>query len=269
VRCFYSAPFFIFTVMKVCLVEFDIIWEQPFANLALLDKALESELDSDTDIIVLPEMFTTGFSMNASVLAETMDGPSLQWMKETAQVYQVAVVGSLIIEDRDNFYNRCFFVYPDGTIAFYDKQHLFTLAGEQKQYTAGTQNKVIYYKGWNIALMICYDLRFPALLRAALPFDMVIFIASWPSTRIEAWTTLLKARAIENLAYVIGVNRVGTDGAGFHYNGQSNAFDPLGKELPPINVNGITKSVKLDRAYLQKTRETLPFLEDRDSITVG
>jgi len=269
VRCSFGAPFFIFRAMNISLVEFDMVWENPVANRSFLEAHFKGLLEEEVDIIVLPEMFTTGFTMNAVAMAETMEGETVEWMKSQSRQYQAAIVGSIIIQEQGRYFNRCFFIQPNGSLEYYDKQHLFTIAEEHHSYSRGLENKVVEYKGWKIALMICYDLRFPALLRSALPFDLVIFVASWPSKRIDAWTTLLKARAIENQAYVIGVNRKGRDANGFHYCGHSIAFDPLGATLlQSMPEDGLT-TISIDKIHLEETRRILPFLNDRDSITVG
>ena len=196
-------------ILTVALVQTDLVWENPQAN----RKHIEQMVSSVTaDLFVLPEMLTTGFTMNASHVAESMNGESILWLKSIAKEKQAAFIGSLVIEENNNFYNRLVCVEPSGEILHYDKRHTFTLAGEHKVYTAGNEKVIFNYKGWKICPLVCYDLRFPVWARNVEDYDVLIYVANWPMIRVAAWDALLKARAIENMAFCIGVNRVGLDG---------------------------------------------------------
>lgn len=219
------------------------------------------------DIIVLPEMFTSGFTMNPSHVAETMQGKTITWLKDLASKKKSAITGSLVIEEEGHYYNRLVFVHPNGTIESYDKRHTFTLAGEHKVYSAGTQKLIVNYKEWNICPLVCYDLRFPVWARNVENYDVLIYVANWPKVRTAAWDALLKARAIENMSYCIGVNRVGTDGNDHDYSGHSAAYDVLGNRMDSIPPHKeFIEIVTLNKEDLQTYRTKLNFLEDRDSF---
>ncbi|MFZ3574626.1 nitrilase family protein [Tenacibaculum finnmarkense] len=259
--------------LKTVLVQSDIVWENPTENRKLFEEKI-NKISSDIDLIILPEMFTTGFSMKAYLLAETMTGDTVNWMKRLSKEKNCAITGSIIIkektfnsEEKELYYNRLLFVHPSGKIDFYDKKHLFTLAGEQKIFTAGTKKSIVNYKGWKICLLICYDLRFPAWARNTDNYDVLLYVASWPSSRIDAWDTLLKARAIENMSYTIGVNRVGTDANGHQYNGNSVGYDMLGNCIDKNN-NGeeISLSITLDKEKQTEIRSKFGFLNDKDAF---
>ena len=226
-------------------------------------------ISEEIDLIVLPEMFTTGFTMNASEVAEPHKGTSFQWMQEQARLKNSAITGSLIIEEDRKYYNRLYFVFPDGTFQHYDKRHTFTLAGEHEVFESGNERLVIEYKGWRICPLICYDLRFPVWARNTSDYHLLIYCANWPKKRILAWDTLLKARAIENMSYCIGVNRVGLDGNGHGYTGHSAAYDVLGSrfENPVFESEGIS-TVTLAMDQLIRLRRHLQFLNDRDNFTL-
>lgn len=253
--------------LRVSLLQADLFWEQPEKNRAYFEKEIASL--PATDLVVLPEMFTTGFTMDASGNAETAEGPSLKWMQSMALNHQLAITGSLIIEEEGRYYNRLYFVKPDGSYESYDKRHTFTLAGEDKVYTAGNRKLIIDYKGWKICPLICYDLRFPVWIRNVEDYDLVLFVANWPERRVAAWDALLKARAIENMAYCIGVNRVGNDGNGHPYVGHSAVYDVLGERIStdaweqPFN-----ETLHLSKEHLQKLRAQLQFLADRDAFSL-
>ena len=206
--------------MQVAIIQTQLFWENVSKNLTHFEQKIE-EITLGIDLIVLPEMFTSGFTMHPERVAQKMDGFAIDWMKKQAAKKQAAICGSLVIEENNRFYNRFIFVLPDGTLYFYNKRHLFTLANEQLHYTAGNEKVIITYKGWQICLQICYDLRFPAFVRNHENYDLIIYVANWPNTRINAWDMLLKARAIENMCHVIGVNRVGVDENGLNFSGQS------------------------------------------------
>lgn len=254
--------------LKIALLQVDLGWEDPEKNRSIFSERI-AHLKEAVDLIVLPEMFSTGFSMNASELAEAPEGTSFQWMQNIARTGNSAVTGSLIIKDGENFYNRLYFVFPDGSYKTYDKRHTFTLAKEDETYTAGTERLIVEYKGWKICPLICYDLRFPVWARNTVDYDLLIYVANWPETRINAWDVLLQARAIENMSYCIGVNRTGEDGNKYRYNGHSGAFDSLGRPLFPHERDAeFTEIVTLDRDHVMQMREKLKFLQDRDKFTI-
>ena len=251
--------------LKITLIQPDIIWENPKANLGKYEKMLTTV--KSTDLIVLPEMFTTGFSMESQKLKESMDGFSVRWMKKIAESKNCAIVGSLIIEEDEKIYNRALWVYPDGNIAFYDKRHLFTMGHEAEHYTQGTQKTIVEYQGWSFCPLICYDLRFPVWSRNAENYDVLIYMANWPSPRHHVWKNLLAARAIENQAYCIGVNRVGSDGVGLSYLGNSAMIDARGN----IEMMGETEEIRtfeISRKELHTFRKSFPLLDDKDNFTV-
>lgn len=251
--------------MKVALVQTDLSWENPQENRERLTQLLHSVT---ADLIVLPEMFTTGFTMNPSAVAETMDGPSVQWMRDMANERQVAITGSVVIQEKGTFRNRLLFVYPSGETRHYDKRHLFTLAGEHEVYEAGHDRLVVEYKGVRICPLVCYDLRFPVFSRNTESFDLLLYVANWPSPRIEAWDTLLKARAIENVCYVAGVNRVGEDANGHRYPGHSVAFDQAGKALVVSTEDEGVPIFDIDLVQMKAFRSRFAFLDDRDDFTL-
>ena len=253
--------------MKTLLLQSNIIWENPQANRNHFSKQL-SAITEKVDLIVLPEMFSTGFTMNPESVAETMQGDTVLWMQKLAQNSNCAIVGSLVIVEDGNFFNRLLFVDPSGTIQTYDKKHLFTLAGEKEVYTAGTEKLVIEYNGWKICALICYDLRFPVFSRNVEDYDLLVYVANWPKVRINAWDTLLKARAIENVSYVIGVNRIGIDGNGHQYIGHSQVIDPLGNEMNPMKEEEAVIVVEMDINKLKDIRQKFAFLNDRDQFTI-
>jgi omega-amidase len=254
-------------IMQVTLIQVPLIWENPKSNRNYFEARINS-ITENVDLIVLPEMFTSGFTMNPEHVAETMEGETITWLKVLAKARKCAITGSLVIAQNGNFYNRLVFVFPSGAIQFYDKRHLFTLAGEDKVYTSGNQKIVVDYLGWKICPLICYDLRFPAFSRNSEDYDLLIYVASWPKIRTNAWDALLKARAIENMSYAIGVNRIGTDANGYEYIGHSQAVDFLGYYvLEPEESEGCF-TVKLDKEKILQTRQKLGFLNDRDSFEI-
>jgi predicted amidohydrolase len=253
--------------MKVILVQAPLIWENPAANRAYFSKVIESS--NKADLFVLPEMFTSGFTMNAPLVAEAMDGATVSWMLQTASSCGAAIAGSIVVKDSNSFYNRFLFATPDGEISYYDKRHLFTLAGEDRVYKRGENKKVITFNNWKICLQICYDLRFPAFSRNVESYDLLIYVANWPQTRIYAWDQLLKARAIENMCYVVGVNRIGIDEMVQNYPGHSQVIDFLGHELiGPNKIEGLFEAF-LDYHSMHEIRKKLGFLNDRDEVTVN
>ena len=260
--------------LKTALIQSDLAWENPIENRTNFEIIINN-LPSDIDLIVLPEMFTTGFTMKASRFAETMSGTTLLWMQKIAKEKQVAITGSIIIKEtsldsvlEDTYFNRLLFVHPSGKVNFYDKKHLFTLAHEHEVFSSGNERILIYYKGWKIFPLVCYDLRFPIWSRNTHNYDLLLYVASWPTPRIEAWNTLLKARAIENMSYTIGVNRIGTDANGYKYNGNSVCYDMLGNCLDKNN-SGKEASliIELNKDVQNKVREKFNFLDDRDTFS--
>ena len=220
----------------------------------------------EVDLIVLPEMFVSGFTMNPKAVAETMNGETIAWLQHLAKAKDCAITGSLVIEENGKYYNRLVFVYPNGELKTYDKRHLFTLAGEDKVYNAGKEKLIIEYKGFRICPLICYDLRFPVFARNVEDYDVLLYVANWPKPRINAWDILLKARAVENMSYVIGVNRIGKDENELEYVGHSQAVDFLGNYLlEPQKTDGVF-IVELDKGKLLETRSKLAFLEDKDQF---
>ncbi|MFV8269258.1 amidohydrolase [Flavobacterium sp. GT2N3] len=253
--------------MKVTLIQSALIWESPKANRKYFEEKINS-ISENADLIVLPEMFTTGFTMNPENVAETMQGETVTWLKALAKAKKSAITGSAVIKENDNFYNRMLFVFPSGEIQFYDKKHLFTLAGEDKVYTSGTQKGIVNYLDWKICLQVCYDLRFPVFSRNSEDYDLLIYVASWPKIRTNAWDALLKARAIENMSYAIGVNRIGTDANGYEYIGHSQAVDFLGNYVLEPEESESFFIVVLDKEKMLETRQKLGFLNDRDSFEI-
>jgi predicted amidohydrolase len=253
--------------LRVSIVQATLAWEAIPANLDHFTQLLEP-LVGQTDLILLPEMFTTGFSMHAAELAEPISGPTFAWMQEQARKTSAAVAGSIIMVEDGQYYNRLLFVQPDGAYVHYDKRHLFTLAGEDRAYTAGTRNIGIEWKGWRIRPQICYDLRFPVWSRNTDAYDLVFYLANWPDPRRHAWMSLLTARAIENQAYCIGVNRIGTDEKGHHYTGDSSVYDFTGRLLAQLTEQEGVITVLLDRIKQKTFRNKLNFLDDQDRFEI-
>ncbi len=258
----------------ISCIQTDLVWEDKLANLAKMEQWFV-QIPQQTHIIVLPEMFSTGFSMNAAQLAETMDGATVSWLKAQSIFHKKIITGSLIIEENGQFFNRLIWMQPNGEFHYYDKRHLFGFAGEDKQYAAGAKRSIVQVNGWKINLQICYDLRFPVWARQSPPiaeqdasYDVLLYVANWPERRITAWDALLKARAIENQAYVIGVNRIGKDNNDIYHNGSSSIIDPWGEVLWNLhNDEGIHTEV-LKYEPLQQAREKLPFLKDGDRFMI-
>jgi omega-amidase len=254
--------------MKIALIQSDLYWEDALKNRNNFESKL-NQIDSEVDLIVLPEMFSTGFTMNALAVAEVMNGETILWMKSVAKQRNCAVTGSLIITENNQYYNRMLFVFPSGEIQHYDKRHLFTLAGEDKTYTAGTAKVLIDYLGWKICLQVCYDLRFPVFARNVEDYDLLLYVANWPKVRTNAWDILLKARAVENLSYVVGVNRIGLDAHNYEHIGHSQVVDFLGNYiLEPQETEGVF-IVELDKNVMLETRKKLDFLSDRDVFQIN
>ena len=254
--------------LSISIIQSHLHWEDPIANRTLFTDKIDS-IDQSTDLIVLPEMFTTGFSMNATNLAESHEGKTLEWMQQIARAREAAITGSIIVSQDGNFYNRLFFVFPDGSYDYYDKKHTFTLAGEHRIYTAGTKKLLVDFHGWKICPLICYDLRFPVWARNTEDYDLLIYVANWPKKRIKAWDTLLQARAIENMSYCVGVNRVGPDGNDHEYVGHSAVYDLLGNQISNLtNDREFVETIHLSKDHIESTRKQLQFLGDRDNFSL-
>ncbi|MFB9077679.1 amidohydrolase [Flavobacterium procerum] len=253
--------------MKIALIQSDLFWEAPQKNRENFDLKMDS-IKEEVDLIVLPEMFSTGFTMNPAAVAETMNGETVAWLKSKAKQQNAAVAGSLIITENNQFYNRMLFVFPSGEIQFYDKRHLFSLAGEDKFYKAGNKKVIVEYLDWKICLQVCYDLRFPVFVRNVENYDLLLYVANWPKVRTNAWDALLKARAIENLSYTVGVNRIGFDAHNYEHSGHSQVVDFLGNYiLEPQEIENVF-IVELDKNQMLETRKKLDFLSDRDLFEV-
>ncbi len=256
--------------LTVALVQTHLHWHDPAANRAHFDGLIDGVARDDLpDLIVLPEMFATGFTMDAAAHAETMEGDSVAWMRLVARDYGVTLCGSLIIEDDGRYFNRLIWMPPDGAAGCYDKRHLFRMANEHEHYSAGTARSVFSLGEWRVCPLVCYDLRFPAWSRGINEFDLQIFVANWPAARRSAWRTLLPARAVENQCYVVGVNRVGKDGNDIRYSGDSGAFDYLGNTLLDCGAEARTDTVRLPGAPLERYREKFPAYLDADRFTIA
>jgi omega-amidase len=253
-------------------------WEDKKANLNMLEEKIFS-IKEKTEIVILPEMFSTGFSMQPEKLAETMEGETVQWMKRIAEEKKIILTGSMIIKSEDHYFNRLVWMLPNGKYGSYDKRHRFAFAGEDKKFTAGTKRLIASAKGWKINLLVCYDLRFPVWSRQTLSspggevemvseYDVLIYVANWPERRNHAWKTLLQARAIENQCYVVGVNRTGNDGNDIHYSGDSMVIDPLGEVLYHKKEEEDIFTITLDKTHLQSIREKFPFWKDADEFEI-
>jgi omega-amidase len=253
--------------MQVLLVQYNIIWESPSQNISKISDLLGNYMPNNA-FIVLPEMFSTGFTMKPQTMAEKMDGDTVHWMKAIAKQYNSVIAGSLIIEENIQFYNRFVCVFPNGNITFYNKRHLFRMGGENNVYCQGNERLIVSFDGFRILPLICYDLRFPVWSRNQNDYDVIVYSANWPASRQNVWNSLLKARAIENQAYVIGVNRIGTDGTGIEYIGESQVVDFKGFEL----VNAASKeeiiSISLNIEELNTFKKSFPTWMDGDGFSI-
>jgi len=264
--------------LTISLIQTHLYWEDKQANLSMLADKING-IQTPTQVVILPEMFSTGFSMNPDKLAETMDGATVEWMKNMAMSKKVVLAGSLIIEEAGAYYNRFIWMLPNGQYGVYDKRHLFGFAGEDKHYTAGEKRTIAQVNGWKINLQVCYDLRFPVWARqssnnfsqdglAHIPeFDLLLYVANWPERRIAAWKTLLAARAIENQCFVVGVNRVGNDGNNIYHSGASMVINPLGETLYQKEHEEDIFTVTLQKEILEEIRQKFPFWKDADSFS--
>ncbi len=256
--------------LTITLIQTDLHWENKAANLLMLEKKIKS-IDTKTELVILPEMFSTGFSMKPELLAETMEDETVNWMKRMAAEMKIVLTGSIIIKEEENYYNRLVWVLPNGQIGYYDKRHLFGFANEHEHYQAGNKRFVAQVNGWKINLQICYDLRFPVWARQAKAdeYDVIIYIANWPERRSHAWKTLLCARAIENQSYVVGVNRVGNDGNDIYHSGNSMVLDPMGQVLYHKSDEEDVYTFSLEKSILHDIRNKFPFLKDADQFNIS
>jgi len=275
------------STLTITTIQSNLHWENKAANLAMFERKIRS-IQEETEIVVLPEMFSTGFSMNPEPLAETMDGETVNWMKRVAADNGIILTGSVIIKEvipslsgeagKEVYFNRLIWMLPNGQFGYYDKRHRFAFAGEDDKYTAGTKRLIASAKGWKINLLVCYDLRFPVWSRQSTSsfgedrkgpeYDVLIYVANWPERRSIAWKTLLVARAIENQCYVVGVNRVNNDGLNIYHSGDSMIVDPLGEILYHCSDDEDIFTISLDKTHLQNVREKFPFWKDADRFTI-
>lgn len=259
--------------ITITLIQTNLHWENKAANLLMLEQKIQG-MEDRTEVIVLPEMFSSGFSMNTKALAEDMDGETVSWMKRVAAANKIIITGSIIIKENENFYNRLIWMLPNGQYGVYDKRHLFGFGNETEHYSAGNKRLIASVKGWKINLQICYDLRFPVWARQKpankneAEYDVLIYVANWPERRSHAWKTLLCARAIENQCYVVGVNRVGDDGNNIYHSGNSMVIDPLGQVLYHKAEEEDIFTISLDKEKLNEVRNKFPFLKDGDDFNI-
>ncbi|MGN6166103.1 MAG: amidohydrolase [Flavisolibacter sp.] len=255
------------------LIQSALHWEDKEANLKMFDEKIKN-IKEKTQVVVLPEMFSTGFSMKPEQLAEAMSGKTVEWMKSLAAERKIIITGSIIAEENESYYNRLLWMLPNGQFGQYDKRHLFAYGEEDRHYTSGTQRLIASVNGWKINLSVCYDLRFPVWARQQFDrqqnfeYDVLICVANWPQRRATAWKTLLRARAIENQCYVIGVNRIGKDGNDIYYSGDSMVIDPLGEILYQKESEEDVFTITLDKENLQQAREKFPFWRDADKFEI-
>ena len=264
------------STLTLSIIQTDLLWEDKAGNLKNLATKINA-LKGKTELVILPEMFSTGFSVDPAPLAEKMDGPTVSWMKTIAATNKLILTGSIIIEEQGNYYNRLIWVLPDGQLGSYDKRHLFAFAGEDEKYSPGSKRLVASVKGWKIHLLVCYDLRFPVWSRQSHPkesegkeleYDLLVYVANWPAARSLAWKTLLRARAIENQSFVAGANRIGKDGNGILYEGDSMIIDPLGQIIYQGPATEDVFTFTLDKETLDQARTKFPFWKDRDHFFI-
>ncbi len=286
------------SILTITTIQTQLHWENKAANLAMLEEKINS-IKEKTELVVLPEMFSTGFSMKPELLAETMEGETVQWVKRMAAEKNIIITGSFICRDAGNdrsatsglnapsrenkivqapssipthFYNRLIWMLPTGEYGYYDKRHCFGFAGEDEHYTPGTKRLIASVKGWKINLQVCYDLRFPVWARQHASgepeYDVLIYVANWPERRIHAWKTLLQARAIENQCYVVGVNRVGNDGNAIYHSGDSMVVDPMGEVLYTKKDTEDIATITIEKEKLETIRSKFPFLKDADGFII-
>lgn len=266
---------FFMSSLSITTIQTNLHWEDKTANLAMLEEKINS-IEARTEIVVLPEMFNTGFSMHPERLAETMEGSTIAWMQRMAMGKKIILTGSVIIEENGNYFNRLIWMLPDGRYGSYDKRHRFGYAGEDQQFSPGNKRLIASVKGWKINLQICYDLRFPVWVRQQIipgvstdpEYDVIIYVANWPQRRNHAWKTLLTARAIENQCYVAGVNRIGNDGNGIYHSGDSMIIDPLGEIIYNAGEKDESHTAVLQKEHLTSVRSSFPFWNDADHFLI-
>jgi predicted amidohydrolase len=266
--------------LTITLIQPNLIWEDKETNLEMLSAKIRG-IKEKTELVILPEMFSTGFSMKPEELAETMNGPTISWMKKTAADKKIILTGSLIVEEEGKYYNRLILMLPNQQYGFYDKRHLFAFANEHQHYTPGDKRLIASINGWKINLQICYDLRFPLWARQSLPialnvvnetepeYDLLVYVANWPERRNTAWKTLLRARAIENQSFVVGVNRVGEDGNNIYHSGDSTIIDPLGEIIYEKADEEDVFTYTLQKDRLTEVRTKFPFWKDADPFNLS
>ncbi|UII28591.1 amidohydrolase [Fulvivirga maritima] len=259
--------------LKVSIIQSSLHWQNTSANLAMFEEKIW-QIEESTDLIVLPEMFTTGFSMEAEKLAEPMNFTTFRWMRQMAEQTKACICGSYIVKENNNYYNRLIWMTPSGEYQTYDKRHLFRMANEHDHYSAGSKRLVVSLKGWRICPLVCYDLRFPVFSRnisaeGEFEYDLAIYVANWPQARVSAWDALLQARAIENLCYTIGVNRTGEDGKGISYNGSSAIISPKGEKLYHRLDDEAIYTTSLNGEELLRFREKFPAQLDADKFSIN
>jgi len=256
--------------LNISIIQTELAWEDKQANLNHFETCLQ-QVPDDSNLVVLPEMFTTGFSMSPKYFAEKMSGESVEWMRKQAISLKKTIVGSLIVEENKQYYNRLIWMQPDGKLQHYNKRHCFRYADEHLHYTGGDKELIVELEGWKFACYICYDLRFPVWSRNTnLKYDVALYIANWPATRSEHWKTLLKARAIENQAYTIGVNRIGKDGKGFDHSGDSVVLNGQGEQISNTEPNQFSvETITLNANKLVEYRKRFPAWMDTDEFNIG
>ena len=257
------------STLRFTLIQSHLHWEDSVANRTMFEEKIKG-ITEPMEIVVLPEMFNTGFSMRPNVCAETMDGDTVAWMKRIAAEHKIILTGSLMIREEAHYYNRLVWMQPDSKFGTYDKRHLFSYGGEDKEFSPGGKRLIAQVKGWKICTMICYDLRFPVWSRMATEndYDVLMYVANWPIKRIGAWKALLQARAIENQCYVIGLNRIGIDGNGLHYPGESCIIGPLGDIMYSKPELDDIVTIQLDKHLLNDLRASFPFQKDKDEFII-
>ena len=277
------------STLTITTIQTNLFWEDKQANMQMLRQKIDS-IEEKTEIVILPEMFTTGFSMQPEVFAETMDGETIEWMKMVSNKNGIALTGSVMIEEDGKYFNRLIWMLPNGQFGYYDKRHLFAYGEEDKHYSSGKKRLIASVKGWKINLQVCYDLRFPVWARQQIDrfstpsdaaqkpsdstqgnpeYDVLIYVANWPERRSHAWKTLLCARAIENQCYVIGVNRVGNDAKNIHYSGNTLVIDPMGQVLYHMAEEEDINTITLSKEKLEEVRTRFPFLNDGDDFIIN
>jgi len=270
------------STLNITTIQTQLHWEDKEANLRMLEQKIYS-IKEKMEVVVLPEMFSTGFSMKPQMLAEKMDGDTVQWMKKITAEKNIILTGSVIIEEEGKYFNRLIWMQPNGQYGYYDKRHRFAYAGEDEQYAAGNKRLIASVKGWKVNLQVCYDLRFPVWSRqwnhsqlaedngnphATSEYDILLYVANWPERRIHAWKTLLQARAIENQCYAVGVNRTGNDGNDIYYSGESMIIDAMGSVLYTKVEEEDIFTITLQKEKLEEIRNKFPFLKDADRFSI-